>query len=323
MINLNQNKKMNAYFILISVAVISLTLFTSYLNYQHNQTIIENNRVYAERNTEKLANQLEDTLIHASQITRQLAQSLNQNSDYSETRYSETSPILPPKDPQKRIWQQLEQTSKVNDGFLGLGAAYHPFEADKNLRLFAPYLYRENGQYHKKTIDRLYDYTRKPNDAVRDTANEKYWFYDLDQAHSGWLPPYFESASGHYIAKYGSPIRKEGSSTPIGYAYATLDLDKIHALIQAVNFGSSGYALLLSPDNRLLFHSLTAQNNQTFAVKELYPEISLTGSSGSYEIISELTHHKAWLHYQKVSPANWYLLSVVDYETPLFEKASN
>ena len=317
-INLNQNKRVNAYFILISIVVISAALFTSYLNYQHNQAIIENNRVYAERNTEKLANQLEDTLIHVSQITRQLAQSLNQNGDFNQT-----NPNLPQKDPQNKIWQQLEQTSKVNNGFLGLGAAYHPFEADKNLRLFAPYIYRENGHYHKKTIDRLYDYTHQPNDTIRDTTNGEYWFYDLNQIQSGWLPPYVESASDHYIAKYGSPIRKEGFNTPIGYAYATLDLDRIQALIQAVDFGSSGYALLLSPDNRLLFHSLTDQNNQTFSVKELYPEISLTGASGSYEITSELTQNKAWLHYQKVSPANWYLLSIVDYQTPLFEKDSS
>jgi len=312
------NVRSNGVLPLLSLFTFMLVLLTTNQNIQYKNKAIETNKTDATQQTQALASQISQTLTNASQITLQAAKSLARCTPAQQNDASSRLCVI----------KQLRRSSQINDGFMGLGAAYRPYKADQQTRLFAPYLFLQNGAYRKSNLDLYYDYTLAPKLSKARDQHESYWFDALKKglkspsANGWWLAPYYETQSSRYIIKHGAAIPSEASDDPIGYAYTTVDLNQIQDLIRAVDFGSAGYTILLSPDNHLLYHSLTAMDNQRFDLKSKYPEVSLEGESGHFNIKSELTKRNAWLYYQKVSPTNWYLLTIVDTDTPQAKQAA-
>ena len=297
-----KNTRFNRFLSLLSILTVLLTLTTTNQNIQYKNKTVDENRNLAKMQTLDLAIQISEILNNASLITKQASKSLSHCKPQIQYNSSSTECIT----------NQLRRNSEINDGFMGLGAAYYPYKADQQIRLFAPYLFLENGTYRESNLDVYYDYTLQPKKNTYRNLKESFWFDALGSSPSGWLPPYYETQSKRFIVKHGAPIISQSSNKTIGYAYTTVDLYKIQELIRTVDFGNSGYAILLSPDNHLLYHSLSVMRNQTFLLNEIYPEVTLKGESGSANIKSELTKRNAWLYYQKVSPSNWYLLTIVD-----------
>lgn len=150
----------------------------------------------------------------------------------------------------------IESVSKRYPALFGIGVAYVPYQFQPQLRLFAPYIVREDdGSYRFINIAQVYDYTQFSSEP--DTS----WYHLPLKKGALWLEPYFGTASKKFLAEYALPIFRP-DKTPLGVIVANYSLEDMQDALNSLDIGNTGYAILLSSKGTILAHPDSNAQNQ-------------------------------------------------------------
>ena len=217
--------------IFIGIAVIAVTSLSTAWNYQNSREHIrEEARLRAADTVNKTLNQL-IVMVGGVQKSTNFLASVVQNFTGTE----------------KELQNLLKNTISTNKNIYG-GTIALAIKSTENEKGFAPYYFRPEGKLQ-----------------YVDLADERYHYYQQDwftkaveSMQPAWSEPYFDDGGGNIrMITYAVPVyRLNADNKKTIYAVVTGDvsLHRIHKLVQTIQLGDSGYAMLFSKKGLLLSH---------------------------------------------------------------------
>ena len=283
--------------IFLSIALIFIVIFT--YNYNLTKAIVEKNiEDNAENLTQNKINQVEKVLISVEKVPENIARLLEKIS------YSE-----------EELIEILNAMVDSNPEIYGATIAFEPFMFDKNLKNFAPYVYKSSGDLKSTSLGTdTYNY-----------HNSAWYTIPKSLGHSVWSEPYFDEGGGNVImSTFSVPIFKEinGERKIIGIITSDISLEWLDRIASSIKVLESGYGFLISKEGRIITHPLTAKimHETIFDLARTMksPELEkiaysmIQGRSGFAKIsYSDITNGKiSWVYYSSV-PHNGWSLAVV------------
>jgi sigma-B regulation protein RsbU (phosphoserine phosphatase) len=214
----------------------------------------------------------------------------------------------------------LRGTLEANPGIYGSTIAFEPYAFSSDLRLYAPYLYRRDGQIEMRRLESSY-------------TDVPYFYWDWYQIPREleaieWTEPYFDEGAGNILISTCSvPFYDNagGVHRLRGIVTTDVSLDSLTKLVSSVRILKTGYAALLSRNGVILAHPLTnaIMNESFFSIAEARKDDSLRslgkkmvrGESGfvHYQSLVGVT---SWMYYAPIRSTGW-TLAVVFPETEL------
>ena len=214
----------------------------------------------------------------------------------------------------------LRSTLEANPGIYGSTIAFEPYAFSSGLRLYAPFLYRRDGQLELRRLE--HSYTDIPY---------LYWdWYQIPRELGTieWTEPYFDEGAGNILMSTCSvPFYDNagGVHRLRGIVTTDVSLDSLTKLVSSVRILKTGYAALLSRNGVILAHPLknAIMNESFFSIAEARKDDSLRalgkkmvrGESGfvHYQSLVGVT---SWMYYAPIRSTGW-TLAVVFPETEL------
>lgn len=140
---------------------------------------------------------------------------------------------------------RLTNMLKYGESFFGTTFAFEP--SNKQKKLFSPYFYKKDNKIlYRDLASKDYNYITKP------------WF--LIPAKLGkpfWSEPYFDEGGGNVLmSTYSNPVFFNDELLAI--LTIDLSLQKIQEMISSISILDSGYAFILSKENKILAHPNTS-----------------------------------------------------------------
>ncbi len=283
--------------IFLSISFIFIAIFI--YNYNLTKAIVEKNIEENAKNlTQNKINQVEKVLISVEKVPENIARLLEKIS------YSE-----------KDLIEILNAMVDSNPEIYGATIAFEPFMFDKNLKNFAPYVYKSFGNLKSTSLGTdTYNYHNSP------------WYTKPKSlGHSVWSEPYFDEGGGNVImSTFSVPIFKaiNGERKIIGIITSDISLEWLDRIVSTIKVLESGYGFLISKEGRIITHPLTAKimHETIFDLARTMksPELEkiaykmIQGRSGLAKIsYSDKTNGKiSWVYYSSV-PHNGWSLAVV------------
>ena len=131
-----------------------------------------------------LANKIEATLNQSVPLTAVLLEALRD---------------APLKESESALIDHLKRALNTSPELLGVGIAYKPFSYDPDVRLFAPYFLRRDGELKRVQIENQVDYT----------VDEYDWYHNPLKNGSGWNEPHFSQAADQMVVEYAALLCKK------------------------------------------------------------------------------------------------------------------
>ncbi len=302
--NKNNNDKISKFFFWLSwcgtiVTAILFVVFSLYTAYSVNS---EQNRIYqqAKKVAGVYARQLSKEIGVTKEVVNNLAKKLN-----SDTENYDKIPDL------------LREIIKKHPIIYGLGIAFSPYKYRDDIKLYAPYIYRDKKNNYKEiNISDLYDYTAtssaKPNSPVTT------WYHVPLEKGAMWLDPFFGFESKTYIAEYSKPLyRANDDNRPVGVIFADLSLGDVRNRIARLNIGKLGYGFIYSKEGTFVSHPNPDVLGQPIdnSIKKLIKISEKNKRKDIFTLIKakdELTGQEAWYIFQPIPGTKWVLGLVLD-----------
>ncbi|MGY3259686.1 methyl-accepting chemotaxis protein [Pseudomonas chlororaphis] len=124
--------------------------------------------------------------------------------------------------------------------------------------------------------------------------------------------PYIAASSGKLVITVATPVQHQGSF--IGVAGADIDLSNVSAIINSLNFGGHGQALIVSAGGKILIHpdsKLVLKN-----LSDAYPNGAPQVGPGLKEVeLDGQTQLISFTRVNGVPGADWYVALVLDKDT--------
>ncbi|MBD1587670.1 methyl-accepting chemotaxis protein [Pseudomonas typographi] len=121
--------------------------------------------------------------------------------------------------------------------------------------------------------------------------------------------PYIAASSGKLVVTVASPVQRAGQM--IGVAAADIDLSRISAIINSLNFGGHGHAFIVNAAGKVLIHPDDKRVLQTLA--QAFPKGAPSLSPGLQEVEQAgKTRFVAFTHVDGIPSADWYVGLVLD-----------
>lgn len=173
--------------------------------------------------------QLEDQLVKIIHATQELADKLSMS-----------------KVAQDKLVKQLQSLCTSHELVTAAGAAFSQFSYSPQDKFFAPFVIKQDTTFKQVQMQEFYNYTVSP------------WFEDSFAGKQKWTEPYFETASNQWVVRLITPIflfdPKKNVRTPIGTVVADISLDTLQSTIGIPQIAKTDYAILISPQGKLLAH---------------------------------------------------------------------
>ena len=280
--------------IFLSISFIFIAIFI--YNYNLTKAIVEKNiEDNSENLTQNKINKVEKVLISVEKVPENIARLLEKVS------YSE-----------KDLIEILNAMVDSNPEIYGATIAFEPFMFDKNLKYFAPYVYKSSGNLKSTSLGTdTYNYHNSP------------WYTKPKSlGYSVWSEPYFDEGGGNVImSTFSVPIFKviNGERKIIGIITSDISLEWLDRIVSTIKVLESGYGFLISKEGRIITHPLTAKimHETIFDLARTMksPELEkiaykmIQGRSGIAKIsYSEITNGKiSWVCYSPVQHSGWSL----------------
>jgi sigma-B regulation protein RsbU (phosphoserine phosphatase) len=214
---------------------------------------------------------------------------------------------------QKYITESLAKTP----GIYGSCLAFEPNTFIPGVTNYCPYAYWKEGQpTFEDLVPPGYNHFEWP------------WYNDPKRlGHAVWTEPYFDTGGGNVIMTTRSvPFRKPSQDGAPGefWGVATIDISLENLLtdLNTLTVAKTGYALLLSPEGRILGCPDKSKIMST-KLEQLNPELAamlMPGSEGFVAATDPLQKRSVRVAYSPVPAAN-FMLALVYPETEVFADA--
>lgn len=294
--------------LILIITIFSVAIFAMSLGYNYHQSrvILQNELESNARNLAmSLVHRVETQLMAVTKVTEGLARSL------------ETSQPT-----RQELLSLIRATVEDNPEIYGSFVAYEPYAFSAELRLYAPYFYREKGKIVYEGLENSYIDFPYP-----------YWdWYQIPRelGKLEWSEPYFDEGAGNIVMSTCSlPFYHEinGKKHLQGIVGADISLDALTELISSVKILRTGYAALLSRNGMILAHPMkeAIMNETFFSIAEARNDPFLRelgrkmvrGESGFVNYKS-LVGFKSWMYYTPIPSTGW-TLAVLFPEAELME----
>jgi len=270
-----------------SCMLIGLAIFG--FNYQYSRKMIQANIEENARNlTLRTVNRIEGVVLSVQKIPQMMAYSLeNGNMDQNE------------------ILGMLRVMTLGNNEILGAAVSFAPYAFRKDVRYYAPYFFKINGQLHfSNTPDYLLDdYYEIPEELQRPM----------------WSEPYIDSDSKVLMATYSVPFYRNvnGKKIFIGIVSADISLEWLQSVVSSVKVLKTGDAFLISRNGTIITDRAKdfIMNETIFSIADGRRDSSLRaigrqmirGKSGFVPFSSLAIQRKTWMFFAPVPSTGWSL----------------
>lgn len=137
--------------------------------------------------------------------------------------------------------KMLSEVIDDNEMVLGSGLWFEPYVFNKNEKYMGPYVYKNGDK-----IETTYDYSN----AEYDYFTQEYYTLPKETKDVIITNPYFDETSNLIMSSCSIPIMK--NDTYIGCVTVDMQLDSLKKMINDVQFGNTGKAILLASDGTFL-----------------------------------------------------------------------
>lgn len=213
--------------------------------------------------------------------------------------------------------QALADLVQSDDLYYGGAIAFAPHAYDPETRLYAPYYAKKEGGLEYMQIEDAYDYTMP----------EYTWFGDAMELGNRWSAPYFDDSVGDILmTTYSAVIYQEvagGQRQPVGVVTIDIAIDDIGRIVQALNYGSTGYAEVVTADGIYLFSPekdrvlqkesiLSSSRWQDAEGLERLKEQIRSDSSGVVELFAAGAADPTWVSVAPIELTGWRMLGTFE-----------
>ena len=217
---------------------------------------------------------------------------------------------------QKKSWTQaelelfLKKTLQLQTGHYGLGVAFEPYAFDQNIRLYAPLYLRHDNAIQQFNIADYYDYT-SDND----------WYRKDISVAGAWNHIRQYKVNDDWLIEYLSPIYHQNEF--VGVVVVNLQLEWLHNVIEAADFGerSYGYGLIVDHQGRLVDYPEEEKVMEGKSIEDVeglsfIQALAISQYKGIPEsyFLSALTKKRSWLFREDIPDTPWVVMAV--FESP-------
>ncbi|WP_449258105.1 SpoIIE family protein phosphatase [Chlorobium limicola] len=293
--------------IVITVCCVVIFGVTLRINYTRARAVLENELEDNARNlASSLANRVEAELVSVEKATEGVARSLDRSGNGREV-------------PDSIIRSMLAD----NPAIFGSAIAFEPYAFRGNIRLYAPYVYRDGGAFRTVRLDSTYRYVPY--------LYQDWYQIPRELQAPEWSEPYFDEGGGNVtMATCSVPFYglRKGKRQLMGIVASDVRLDSLTQLISSVRILNTGYATLLSRNGMVLTHPdrSAIMNESIFSIAEQCDDPVLRslgrkmiqGESGF--VRHPLAGVPGWIYYAPIRSTGW-TLAVFFPESELLDNA--
>lgn len=180
----------------------------------------------------------------------------------------------------KNIYKLLELQVENNPIIYGAAIAFIPHQFSPEVRLYAPYVYRKEGQLsHINIAEQGYDYT---------DGDWEWWTRVVETGQAAWSEPYFDKGAGNILmSTYAVPFYKDNKLW--GVATADIALDRIDNQIHIPGVRGQEF-VVLSSTGKVILHWDEDQVGQSIydLIEEKFNATLLIAGSEHKQALSEV-----------------------------------
>ncbi len=211
--------------------------------------------------------------------------------------------------------KRLKRVLTINPNLIGVGVAYEPFAYDPDVRLFAPYLTRQDAEIKRVQIENQVDYTVETYD----------WYHQPLKNGAQWNKPRFSQAAERNVIEYALPFFQKnpetGQKKKMGIIFIHYASEDIFGQIHSLNMGKTGYGIMLSKKGVILSHPIKeyveeerligdiAREEKNVLLESIGQQV-FSEKSGVLEGISALSGRPTWAHVQQIESTGWALAMI-------------
>ena len=209
----------------------------------------------------------------------------------------------------EQLLEQLKSGVEANDELLDIGVAYQPFAYKPDVKLYAPYYARIEGNI--ELFEVKVNYT-KPKYA---------WYSNTINKGPNWGEPYLwndtsvvsDPVVGFYTPFY-DPNTQDRS--PRGIVYGEYSLIQIRRAMESLDLGRTGYGFIISQTGTYLYHpneelskaqanvfDITYENKDE-KLRELIVK-AIKGTPVEANLTDEVTGQNSWLFLRTINRNGW------------------
>ncbi|MDM7327181.1 MAG: ATP-binding protein [Thermosynechococcus sp. Uc] len=213
----------------------------------------------------------------------------------------ETFPITK----EQELYSFLRRNVEMNHLVYGMAIAFTPYTFSPRKRLFAPYVYKNNGTLVEKNTGRLYD----------DTQPRWDWYGEaVRTGQPRWSDPYFDEGAGNvWMITYSVPFRRQGKVQ--GVATVDVALETLQQQIHIQSLKEEQF-FVLDRKGRIIFHGhpqfigqsiFYIAKEQNRSDLEALGKAMISGQSGHLWMRDWTSNERQWVFYTPISQAGWSL----------------
>jgi len=202
----------------------------------------------------------------------------------------------------------VEEKMEFNPNIYGMAVAFEPFDFDSKKEFYAPYVYKENGNFRSCELSDSYNYLQKDWYLIPKLLN-----------HSYWSEPYFDEGGGNILMNtFSYPIYSKNKF--IGIATADMSLENLKARMDSIKI-MGGYTFILSQHGTYIYHpnrkDIMRETLFSKAQRVNYPPMRefgrdmLKGNKAVTPFLDPIQGSKQWLVYTPIKSTGWTLAAII------------
>ena len=211
-----------------------------------------------------------------------------------------------------------------NPGLYGLGPTFEPLEApDRDL--YDPYWRRSGSEIVMIPSDDASSDYSLPDPGPTAGARRTHWYHVPMTLGSAWVEPYYCLEGETLMVTYGERFQLPADSAPSrrGVMVGDLSLHWLRELLSGFPIGRTGYAMILSEEDRFIAHPNRALLEQTLNEVLITPTLANASelavlrfiASAEAETLDGMTldgERAREIHVEPIGPAGWLLVTVFE-----------
>jgi sigma-B regulation protein RsbU (phosphoserine phosphatase) len=284
--------------ILLSTSLIFIITFSFY--HRFSMKIIKKNvREHAESLTSEMVTKISKVIISIEKVPENMRYYL-ENSSYDK----------------EKLKKLIRAVVHNNEELFGSAVAFEPYAFDKDLRYFAPYFYKVNGQIWSTYLDKFYDY-----------FDWQWYKIPKELNHPVWSEPYYDKGGGNIIMEtYSVPFYRTESYKKIftGVVTADMSLEWLQEIVSSMKIFKTGYGFLISQKGTFITHPVKdyimtetilsiAKKNNDEKLQQIGHKM-IKREEGFVKIRDFYTGRESFLYYTPLLSQGWSLGIIIPYE---------
>jgi hypothetical protein len=288
------------FFVLLTLASLLWAIFATHTFYQHIINERHESAQHAQEETRMLVDDIEQALASLPLSAMALAKALGEGEWTTD-----------------QVEARLKSTLLKQPNLFGVGVAFEPYAFDRDVRLYAPYLIRQDRMIRRIDIADHYDYTEK----------QYQWYQAALQTAPHWNNLYLGQVSQTWLVEYLVPVMHEGK--PVGLVFINYALDSLQKRINLTDLGERGYSFIVDDSGRLVDYPILEKVYEKARISDMpgFQSPHLKGAiqqiqkrvQGQTNYLSDITHKMSWLYYAPVPATELSVLTVFEQRSLLPE----